>query len=318
MKTPQQPHHTRWTLKCEVIIAFALTILFCCPFALAGENSGTSYPVGAQTVLSGTTPPDGKTVYYQYTAFYSAGELTDSHGKSIVPGFRLTVFANAAEVEHNWGVHVLGGSLLSLVAAPLVYEQIETPGGNAAKANIANPDIGIAEIGYNKGSWHWTYGFHVYAPGASYDRNRMLNVGQHYFTLAPLANFTFMPNHGKTEISSKLQFDHNLTNRDTHYQSGNEFIWEYDAMQNVSKKVAVGVNGYFLQQLTDDTQNGLTFEDGHRGRNLAIGPEVRFNVGHAILAVKYFRDTLTQNRPKGNEFWFQFGLPLGNWGKAAH
>jgi len=127
-----------------------------------------------------------------------------------------------------------------------------------------------------------------------------------------------MPNHGKTEISSKFQVDHNLTNRSTHYQTGNEFIWEYNAMHSVTKKVALGVNGYYLQQLSDDKQNGQVFEDGHRGRNLAIGPDVRLSVGHAVLMFKYFRDTLTQNRPKGNEFWFQFGLPLGHMPKPAN
>jgi hypothetical protein len=131
---------------------------------VAGENGGSSYPAGTFTVFAGMFPPDGKTMYYEYSAFYTAGELTDSHGKSAVPNFRLTVNANAAEVEHNWGTHVLGGKLLSMIAAPLVYEQIETPGGSAAKANIGNSDLGLATIGYNTESVHLTYGFHIYTP----------------------------------------------------------------------------------------------------------------------------------------------------------
>jgi hypothetical protein len=31
-----------------------------------------------------------------------------------------------------------------------------------------------------------------------------------------------------------------------------------------------------------------------------------------VLIAKYFRDTLVQNRPLGNEFWIEFAVPLSH------
>jgi len=43
-----------------------------------------------------------------------------------------------------------------------------------------------------------------------------------------------------------------------------------------------------------------------------VGPQLRFPLGkHGGLAVKYYRDTLVQNKPRGNAFWFQLSVPIG-------
>jgi hypothetical protein len=73
----------------------------------------------------------------------------------------------------------------------------------------------------------------------------------------------------------------------------------------------VGANGFYYQQTTDDLLNRVTAGDGNRGRDVAIGPEVRVHVGHVALIAKYQRDTLVENKPKGNMFWIQMGVPLG-------
>jgi hypothetical protein len=104
--------------------------------------------------------------------------------------------------------------------------------------------------------------------------------------------------------------------KDTHYHSGNEFLWEYNAAYEIFKKVAAGFNGDFYKQTTNDTLEGTVFKGGFRGRDLALGLQLRFPLGeHGGFAVKYYRDTLTQNKPSGNAFWFQLSVPIG---RSAH
>jgi hypothetical protein len=75
------------------------------------------------------------------------------------------------------------------------------------------------------------------------------------------------------------------------------------------------VNGYLYKQTTDDQLNGTAVAGGNRGRDLAIGPQFRFFIGpHSAFAFKYYRDTLVQNKPRGNAFWFQLGVPI-NFGR---
>jgi hypothetical protein len=81
-------------------------------------------------------------------------------------------------------------------------------------------------------------------------------------------------------------------------------------MQTVTKKLAIGANGYIYQQTTDDQLLGVIYAGGNRGRDLAIGPEVHYQLGPMVLIAKYFRDTLVENRPHGNALWIELAVPL--------
>jgi hypothetical protein len=277
----------------------------------ATENGASVYPVGIETVLPGLTPAPRGTTLYGYVASYRANELDNSQGQSAVPDFKLDVFATAVKVVHNWNLPVLGGTLNSNIAVPFLHETLNLPIGQFSKFGVGNSSIGVIELGYRKGNWHWLYEGDILLPGGSYSRGAPLNVGQHNYAVAPVAAFSYLPAQGRWEISCKTQYIINSEDTATRYHSGDEFMSEYVAMAEVSKRVALGVNGYFYQQTTDDYQNGAVFADGFRGRDFAVGPEFRFRLGpHSGFALKYQRDTLVQNRLRGNALWFQFALPL--------
>lgn len=83
-------------------------------------------------------------------------------------------------------------------------------------------------------------------------------------------------------------------------------------MQNVTKRLAIGAQGYYYQQLTDDRLNGAIVANGNRGRSFDVGPQVRLHLGHLALIVKYQKDMRVQNRTRGNQVWIEFGVPLGH------
>ena len=294
-----------------------LTLLVIVPLgtvAGATENAASVYPVGVDTVLPGITPPPGATQAYEFTTFYSSSRLIDSHGHSSVPGFKMQAFANALRVGHNWNVRALGGSLNSTLAIPVVYQRLNLAGKQFSKAGVGNIAVSPVQIGYLRGSWHWSVEAALCFPGLSYSKSDPLNIGQHNFAAGPAAAFTYLPRAGNTEVSSKLQYLVNGSNPDTHYRSGHELTAEYAVMQRVAGPLSLGVNGYFYQQTTADTQNGMRVADGFRGRDLAIGPQLRLALGARTgLILKYQRDTLVRNRCQGAAVWFQlsFPVPLG-------
>jgi len=292
-------------------------LILCCVLgagmvASATEIGASVYPAGVETVMPGMAPGPGGTMFLEFDNFYMANGLANSKGQSEVPGFHLRVGAFAVKIVHNWGVHLLGGDLVSTVALPFLYESLTAPFGAANKTGFSNPDFQVAAVAYKKGSLHWWYGFDVYTPGFPYNKNDLINIGQHNFAYAPEGAFTYLPKKGSIEISSKYQFIINATNGVTNYKSGREFLWEYDGMKKISRHLAVGVNGFWYKQVTDDRQNGLTVGDGNRGRDFAFGPEIKFHLGKYALIAKYEKDMLVQNRPIGNAFWLQFGVPLGH------
>ncbi|MGA2985296.1 MAG: transporter [Terriglobia bacterium] len=270
------------------------------------------YPIGAETVLPGLTPAAGQTMFAEFSTTYQANGFLDGQGHGSVPGFKLSVYAFAPKITHNWGVHLLGGDLVSWVAFPFANAMMQTPAARYSTTGISNPVLGVADVAYNRGNWHWWYGLDVETPAPVFHKGGPINIGQHNFATAPSGAFTYLPNHGKTEFSSRLQYIVNYTDSATNYHSGNEFLWEYVAMQNVTRKLAIGANGYFYQQTTADRLLGVIYAEGNQGRDFAIGPEVHYQLGPMVLIAKYFRDTLVENRPCGNAFWIEFAIPLSH------
>lgn len=278
--------------------------------AYASDGGASVYPAGVETILPGLTPPPGQTLLLEFNNFYQANELTDGNGRSAIPGFHLRVAAMAVKVAHNWGVNALGGTLVSFVALPVLYEHLTGPFGSLHKSGIGNPNIGVLDVAYAKGPWHWWYGLDVYTPGAPYEKNSILNVGQHNFAAAPDGAITFLPHAGRTEFSSKFQYIMNFTNPATQYRSGRQFVWEYAAMRNLTRRLSVGVNGYDYLQTSDDRQSGVLVTGGNRGRAFAAGPEIKYHLGEVALILKYQKEMLVENRPCGNSIWLQLGIPL--------
>ncbi len=277
--------------------------------ANAGENGASVYPVGVETVMPGMMPPPHATMFYEYTASVSANQTYDGSGNAVPVEFKLRVFAVAVKVVHNWGVPVLGGTLESNVAIPFVDQELHVIPGKFSKFAVGNICLSPLGVRYVKGRLHFFYEGDMWFPGTGRSATDVLNIGQNNYAAGPVGGFTYLT--AKNELSSKLQYVINLEDAPTHYQGGNEFTWEFDGMHNVVRKVAVGVNGFYFKQTTDDKENGALYNNGNRGRDLGIGPEVRFNlIAHGGFAVKYLRDTLVENRAPTNAFWFQIAVPI--------
>lgn len=292
------------------VIAGALLLALTCSYSLtATENGGSVYPVGAETVAPGLTPAAGQTELYEFTGFYEANQLVNSQGRNALPNFHLGLEAAAIKLSRNWGGHVPGGNLVTAGAIPLESVTLTTPAGTSRKTGLGNTDIG-QYVACHKGAVSWWYGMDFRTPGWAYTKGAPLNIGEHYMAFVPLGALSWLPDSGRTEISSRFSYFVNTADLATNYQSGNEGIWEFDAMRAI-KRVHFGVNGYYYKQVTSDTANHTIVGDGMRGRDLAIGPEVRSHVGPVGLVLKYQKDTLVRNRPAGNMFWFQMGLPIG-------
>ena len=287
----------------------AVCLVMMAAAAFGSENGASVYPIGVETVMPGMMPPPHGTMFYEYNASVSANETDTANGNAAPIEFKLRVAAFAFKVVHNWGLNFLGGTVESNVAIPFIHQELHVPPGKFTKLAVGNVAISPFGVRYAKAHWHFYYEGDLWFPGTGRSTTDVLNIGQNNYAAAPVGGFTYLK--GKEEISSKLQYVFNFDDNATNYQSGNEFNWEFDGMHGVSRAVAVGVNGFLYKQTTDDKLADLAFNGGNRGRDLGIGPEVRFNlITHGGFAVKYLRDTMVENRAPTNAFWFQLAVPI--------
>lgn len=161
----------KFSLVRTVLIASAMSVSW------ATEGGTSVYPAGVETINPGRMPGSGETMILQFNNFYVSNSLAGAAGQSLVPGFHLRVSAVALKVVHNWGLHVLGGELVSSLALPVVTIHLDAPFGKGEKTGLANPDIGVAAVAYAKGSWRWWYGVDAYTSGAQYKKGDLINVG---------------------------------------------------------------------------------------------------------------------------------------------
>lgn len=307
MFAPSEIKHSFFRLS---IICAGLILLW--PgFARATENGTTPYPIGLNTVMPGVYPHPGHTQFSEYTSFYEANEMDNANGKSTGSEFKVRVFANAPFLNRTWGLKLFGGNYNTSIAVPVLYQQLHVAPGKFEKFAIGNVDFSPFAVVYHKGMAHFYYSLDAFTPGTAYSANDVLNIGTHYLSVGPVFAITLLPDHGKTEISTRTTYLFNGPDKDTHYHSGQEYYTEYNVDRSLSKKVAIGVNGAILKQTTDDKYEDAVYDNGHRARDFTIGPQVRFPIGHyGGFALRYSRDTFVQNWPRGNQFWFQISVPF--------
>jgi hypothetical protein len=303
---------------------FLILAVFClCSAAGATEHGGAIWPVGAESyATAAAVPKPHKWMLYEYTCFYSANELDDAKGQpNGIPDFKLRVLAVAGKLAYNWGIKTPLGEVGSWAAVPVLYQQLHIPDGKYSRFDVSNVNIVPVALYNHKGIAYWYYELQFESLAAGYDATKPLNIGQHNYAFTPSFAFTLAPHKGSQNIMSRFDYTFNNPDHATHYHSGNEFFWQYGAQQEIpGHRMSVGLTGYFYKQTTNDTLHGVpvvtTNADGtecvgYKGRTLALGPQVTFPLGkHGALVVKWDHDMLVQNKPRGNAFWFQFGVPL--------
>lgn len=174
--------------------------------ASAGEGGGITYPIRVETVMPAYAPAPRQLVMQEFTLFYSASRFNDSQGNAAIPGFRITEFANCVKFKYNWDKKFLGGNLMSGGGTVQAYAQVEANGATQTKTNLANQDMEPVFVVYVKGPLHYQYGMDIWTPGPSYNKNDLVNVGQHYWDFEPVFAITWLPNKGRTELSSRLHY----------------------------------------------------------------------------------------------------------------
>ncbi|NIE62635.1 transporter [Burkholderia sp. Ax-1719] len=279
----------------------------------ATENGQVSYPFGVNTVLNGMLPPPGSTQYFNYSLYYSSSKFAGSDGGSAVPGFHLSVVAQTPRVVHTWAETLGPFTLSSSTIVPLLYTRLSTPGGTGNRASPGDMILEPLMLGYaNQSKTLFAFFSPSFAvPSGAYSVNRIANTGLNTYAFLPYASVTWFP-HPDWEISTTTLLEMNSPNHATHYHSGAVAMFDYLLGYSVSQRWQLGVQGTFLKQFTDDTQNGVRVgADGFRAQTVALGPQLRYMWGPASgVVVKYQREFAVRNRPQGDKLWVQFSFPL--------
>ncbi|HEX4039964.1 MAG TPA: transporter [Acidobacteriaceae bacterium] len=306
-----------FALSCTLAL-IALTLL---PAAWAREG-GDQYPNGAENWFAGAAPPPGFH-YVNYFGVYT-GNLKDGSGhKVLFDGSTPSVTAtfNAFRFVQMTRLKLFGADYGAHVIVPVVHQSVDL-GGTAAATGVGDLTVDPLVLGWHGSQWHAIAAFDVFLPTGAYDRNdSRVSIGSNMTGFDPLLAVSYLPKSG-WEASIKLMYDLYTTNSATQYHSGQEFHTDYAAGKHFGPEHSgpwmAGATGYFVQQTTDDTENGVSvpavsglYDGGRRGRALAVGPSVGYvNARHVIFMADWQHETLVQNRFGGDKVWFKIIVPV--------
>jgi hypothetical protein len=335
--------------------------LFAAGGAKAAENGLQRYSPGVGG--SDMTAPLSPGWYFQLpTVAYQANKLKGGDGKqatswtkdpatgALLP-FRAnasidaSVYALLPRLTHLSTERVLGANVGFTAMVPLVRRKatfgLVVPGSGGAiptvNAGLAVVAAGMGGSEYGIGDaeispiFHWQIGDHQSAifaptlvlPTGDYDASRRVNPGfGNFATFRPSVQYAFIGDGWDVGARAVLSF--NQRNKDTGYRSGHMFNLDYQLMKFVSEDVRVGVQGYFVRQLSKDTQklDGFTpvqaatlaseIVNGNKTSVNGIGPAVAWipNGGEFLLEGKFQKEFSARNRTEGQAWWLTFSKPL--------
>jgi hypothetical protein len=294
--------------------------------AHAVDGGAGFYILGGKGSLAGILPPPG--LFYTNDIYYYSGDAGGSVELPTVGGDLAVGLDADALVSVNTmlyvaqepvlggrfaigGVlpivdkHVNAGAELSLGGIPIVSGEVSD-----SVTAIGDP-VAVAALGWDSGNWHATAYNLLNIPVGQYEEGALANAGFNRWAYDFTAAFTYLDADTGFEVSFAPGLTFNGENLDTGYESGTEFHVEYAVMQHFSQQFAIGINGYYYDQLTGDSGSA---PNDFKGEVWAIGPAINWNfqVGElpVSLKAKYLHEFDAVNRLEGEAFLFQLAIPL--------
>lgn len=279
------------------------------------KEGGDQYPNGAETFMSGAIPPQG-TYFINYLGYYS-GTLKDGSGNTKrapdrngnLQDIKVNAWFDALRLVHVTGVKVLGADWTMHAILPVVRQEFDLAplGGSRTTTGLGDLTINPFIL-----AWHPSKNLHVAAgldinlPTGEWDKNDpRKQIGTNYRSIEPILALTYMADNG-FEASGKFMYNLKSKNKDTDYQSGKEFHFDY-LLGYRQGHWAYGLGGYYLRQTSDDKQNGQKVGDGNRGRVFAYGPHMQYmNKAGDQFMLQWQHETGAKNRFEGDKLMFKY------------
>jgi hypothetical protein len=216
--------------------------------AAAEEGGSGHYLPGFFGFLAGVLPPERGFYFndlnYLYTGTF--GQQADLPiGGRVVAGFKGTLYANAPTVTWVPGKKLLGATVGTTLAVPLVHVDaaavVALPGaaGIVRESNFNIGDIYFAPLmlGWNRGDHHVLATAGIYAPTGEYRTGFIAPSGKNFWTVEPTLAYTYLNPKSGLEFSTAFAYDFNSENPATNYLTGQQAHLDWVLAKHFSRKL---------------------------------------------------------------------------------
>jgi hypothetical protein len=266
----------------------------------------------------------------EYQRYEDIDKITGPNGQPnpLFSGPKLHVGVTLTQLFYTTDLHPFGGTLAFSAALPVVeYMQAKFASNSIVKLSNNGTNIGDLVWGpiwqskvYKKNGrpyFVWRTQLIISSPTGALDHSKNLNQGVGFWAINPYVTFSWLPT-DKIEISSRFNYQYNFQGSDfsspppiPHYvykngQGGDIIYDNFTASYKVASGVNIGINGYFLDELSPDKTNGQIVPHS-RVNSVYLGPGAHFEITPSnLLNVNLYLPVVNNNDSVGTKGNIQF------------
>jgi hypothetical protein len=311
-----------WIRKTRMPKAWKRTILGCllCLGVLlsgqvpvyASEGASSDYFPGAFASFAVAVTPDPGAQFVNQTLYYH-GKVNKAVVKNatVFASLEATAVINYFGGGYTFETPVLDGRLQLFAAVPVGY--VNTKVGLAVPPYIdfdrsdravnLGDSLMTGSLFWDAGDLHFKFMEMVVAPTGAYSKHDLANVGRNYWAYDTSLAATWLSSKTGTEVSVMPGIMFNDRNPSTDYDTGNEFHMDFMVNQYLSKSFALGAQGYWYKQVSEDTGDGAVIPH-FKAESYGFGPALLWvpggSDGKLSLIGKWLFDAHHENRMRGD------------------
>jgi hypothetical protein len=288
--------------------------------AEAAEGASSHYLPGMAGDIAIAVPPKPG-LQLSNTLWVQVGNVNQAVLQGVVDvGLDIDVVLDLVGGSYTFAVPALGGTYTVAALIPFGYANLSAeatgPRGREVSASADSFDLAdIAlvplQLNWSVGEFSFKFGETIVAPTGGYDVDERVNLGRNYWSFDTVGAATWLHAATGTEASIAPGIMVNTKNEDTNYQTGAEFHLDFAVNQFLAKTFAIGLRGYWYQQVSGDSGSGAVLGD-FKSEALGIGPGFfwtpEFAGGKLVIQGKWLHDLDADNRFKSD-----YGIATVAW-----
>lgn len=220
----------------------------------------------------------------------------------------LDLFLAIPTATYTFRPKVLGGTYTVGISVPFGYGNLDAQAifpilgtRHVSDDSFALSDIFVTplQLNWSAGSFSFKFAESVMAPTGKYDTGDLVNLGRNYWSFDTVGAVSWFNAKTGTGVDLVPGIMFNTENNDTNYKTGTEFHLDFAANQFLSEGFALGIRGYYYQQLTGDSGSGAVLGD-FKSEAFGVGPAFAWIPksagGNLSVLGKWIHDFDAENR----------------------
>jgi hypothetical protein len=295
-------------------------VLLLAPAALSwGAECGSTEYIGGYTAFAaGYVPADPGTYFTSEFYYYEASISRLAANGHIALSASTDEYIENLELTQLTRYSILGGSYGFGMVLPFGYcgaqAEIKPLGFERSASAFGFADLTLVPLflGWHNGDWYANFALSVIAPTGEYNSNQPINLSKHFWAVDAAYSGSFLSAHG-LDLSFSLGYTVNFENPDTHYKSGDVVHLDLALGQYLTPVFKVGLVGYAVVQVTDDSGSGAIlgpFRSNVYAAGAALEYDPKVGGKDVSLGLRWYREFAAQNHLAGNAVYLTADLQL--------